>query len=57
MHANYKAGFTNGSGANVLRGLDPLDVHRYAVDRNFSTAFFEATLALPFLGYRRTVAR
>jgi peptidoglycan/xylan/chitin deacetylase (PgdA/CDA1 family) len=48
--AGYELGFSNGTGANLLR-LDALDVKRIALDVQLSEAFFRTMLALPWLAY------
>jgi peptidoglycan/xylan/chitin deacetylase (PgdA/CDA1 family) len=51
--AGYELGFTNATGSTRLAaGVDPLDLSRVAPDRDTSTDFLVAQLALPRLGYR-----
>jgi peptidoglycan/xylan/chitin deacetylase (PgdA/CDA1 family) len=49
--AGYELGFSNGTGVNRLRGLDPLDVRRLSLEIPLGGSFFRAMLALPCLGY------
>ena len=52
--AGYRVGFTNGTGASLVRGgLDRFDVRRIALDRNTSDAMFLGQAAIPPLGHQR----
>ena len=47
--AGYKVGFTYGTGAQRLRSVDPLNVSRHAIERDWSEARFLGALAFPWL--------
>ncbi len=49
--AGYDLGFSNGTGVNLVRALDALDVRRLSMDLALGDRFFRANLALPWLGY------
>jgi peptidoglycan/xylan/chitin deacetylase (PgdA/CDA1 family) len=49
--AGYELGFSNGTGVNLTRDLDPLDVRRVALDMKLGGSFFRAMLAMPWLAY------
>ena len=57
--AGYRIGLTNGSGVNRIwpkslgsrRRVDPLDIHRLALDRSMSDAMFLGQIALPAMAY------
>lgn len=57
--AGYRLGFSNATGTNpllpsrlrLLRGLDPFDLRRLAMGRDFSDAMFLGQLAVPQLAY------
>jgi peptidoglycan/xylan/chitin deacetylase (PgdA/CDA1 family) len=50
VRAGYQLGFTNGTGPTPLWGrVDPFNIRRQTVERNFSEAFFLSILAVPFL--------
>jgi peptidoglycan/xylan/chitin deacetylase (PgdA/CDA1 family) len=57
--AGYQLGFSNASGANTilprsirgLRAIDPFDLGRLAVGRDFSDSLFLGQLALPYLAH------
>lgn len=52
LAAGYRVGFTNGSGSSWVHGrLDPLDIGRFAMDRDLPDALFLGQLAFPRLGY------
>jgi len=52
VEAGYRLGFSNGNGINPLwKPLDPLDVHRVALDRATSLTMFRGQLAVPALAY------
>jgi len=49
--AGYELGFSNGTGVNRARTLDPLDVKRVSLDADIEDALFRAMLALPRLAH------
>jgi len=49
VDAGYRLGFSYGTGRQDLRRLDPLDVHRFSVERDTPDDVFLAQLALPWL--------
>ena len=57
--AGYDCGFSNANGVNYLlpsyfpsaRRIDPLDLHRIAIDRDMSAAMFRSQLAVPAMAY------
>jgi len=49
--AGYELGFSNGTGIDSVRRLDPLDVKRLSMDVSLGEPFFRAVLALPWLAY------
>jgi peptidoglycan/xylan/chitin deacetylase (PgdA/CDA1 family) len=51
--AGYELGFSNGTGVNGSRRLDPLDVRRVAMEVELGDGFFRATIAIPWLAYGR----
>ena len=59
VRAGYDCGFSNATGVNYLvpgffsgvGRVDPLDVHRIAIDRKMSSAMFRSQLAWPAIGY------
>jgi peptidoglycan/xylan/chitin deacetylase (PgdA/CDA1 family) len=49
--AGYELGFTNGTGPTPLWGrVDPFNIRRQTVERDFAEPYFLGILALPFLG-------
>jgi peptidoglycan/xylan/chitin deacetylase (PgdA/CDA1 family) len=46
--AGYKLGFSNATGVNRTRALDPLDVKRVSLDLSIRDPFFRAMLAVPW---------
>jgi peptidoglycan/xylan/chitin deacetylase (PgdA/CDA1 family) len=49
--AGYELGFTNGTGVNRTRHLDPIEVRRVSMDLALSEPLFRAMLAIPWLTY------
>jgi peptidoglycan/xylan/chitin deacetylase (PgdA/CDA1 family) len=49
--AGYKLGFSNATGINRTRTLDPLDVKRVSLDLSIRDPFFRAMLAVPWFAY------
>ena len=49
--AGYDLGFSNGTGVNLVRAFDRLDIRRISMDVALGERFFRAVLALPWLGY------
>jgi peptidoglycan/xylan/chitin deacetylase (PgdA/CDA1 family) len=49
--AGYQLGFSNATGVNRTRTLDPLDVKRISLDLSIRDPFFRAMLALPWFAY------
>jgi peptidoglycan/xylan/chitin deacetylase (PgdA/CDA1 family) len=51
--AGYEIGFTNGTGPTPLWGrVDPFNIRRQMVDRDFADPYFLGILAVPFLAPR-----
>jgi len=51
QEAGYELGFSNGTGVNLVRAFDRLDIRRISMDVTLGDRFFRAALALPWLGY------
>jgi peptidoglycan/xylan/chitin deacetylase (PgdA/CDA1 family) len=51
QEAGYDLGFSNGTGVNLVRAFDRLDIRRISMDVALGDRFFRAALALPWLGY------
>ncbi len=49
--AGYQLGFSNATGVNRTRALDPLDVKRVSLDLSIRDPFFRAMLAVPWFAY------
>ena len=49
--AGYELGFSNATGVNRTRALDPLDVKRVSLDLSIRDPFFRAMLAVPWFAY------
>jgi peptidoglycan/xylan/chitin deacetylase (PgdA/CDA1 family) len=49
--AGYQLGFSNATGVNRTRSLDPLDVKRVSLDLSIRDPFFRAMLAVPWFAY------
>jgi peptidoglycan/xylan/chitin deacetylase (PgdA/CDA1 family) len=49
--AGYELGFSNATGVNRARALDPIDVKRLSLDLTIRDPFFRAMLALPWFAY------
>jgi peptidoglycan/xylan/chitin deacetylase (PgdA/CDA1 family) len=49
--AGYDLGFSNATGVNRTRALDPLDVKRISLDMSIADPFFRSMLAVPWFGY------
>ena len=49
--AGYQLGFSNATGVNRTRTLDPLDVKRVSLDLSIRDPFFRAMLAVPWFAY------
>jgi peptidoglycan/xylan/chitin deacetylase (PgdA/CDA1 family) len=49
--AGYQLGFSNATGVNRTRTLDPLDVRRVSLDLSIRDPFFRAMLAVPWFAY------
>jgi peptidoglycan/xylan/chitin deacetylase (PgdA/CDA1 family) len=49
--AGYELGFSNASGINHRRTLDPLNVRRLSADIEAPDGYFKTVLAVPYLAY------